>query len=54
MITPIIPDMSAKNELDRRWSVRPEINGALSSGRHGSKRVCIDEIVEIGIIWKGC
>ena len=53
MITPIMPNMPAKNELDRRRSVRRQNNGALSSGRHGSKWVSIAEIVEIGIIGKG-
>ena len=45
VITLIMPNMSAKNELDRRWSVRLQNNGALSSDRHGAEWVWIDEIV---------
>ena len=50
MITIIMVNMSAKNELHRQMSVRPEISGEFSSSRHGSKWVCIDEIVEIGTV----
>ena len=45
VITLNMMNMSARNEVDRRQSVRLQNNGELSSGRHGAKWVCIAEIV---------